>query len=77
MAVGFADFKAKITRQSFRLMCDVGPLAGTVPLERGCTLRCQIAVQANSDEAVKSDPATRWYPVCQCPWEFCRSPVDR
>lgn len=73
MAVGFADFKVKITKRSFRLMCDAGPLAGTDK----CTLRCQIAVQASSDEAVKSEPATSWYLVCQCPWEFCRSLVDR
>lgn len=65
ITVGFADFKVKITkvkitRRSFGLMCDVGPLAGAVPVERGCTLRCQIALQANSDEVVKSEPATSW-----------------
>lgn len=42
MSVGFADFKVKITKQSFRLPGSVGPLAGAVPSERGCALSWQL-----------------------------------
>lgn len=42
MTVVFADLKVKITKQSFRLKCGVGPLAGTVRSERGRGLRWEL-----------------------------------
>ena len=78
ITVGFADFRVKITKRSFRLMCGVGPLAGTVPLV-GERMRIEMpaAVRASSGESVKSEPATSWYLVCQRGWEFWRSLVGK